>query len=234
MTQRVLIIEDEPEIAGLIQLHLDRAGFQATTCDNGEDGLASIAEHAPDLVILDLMLPGIDGLEVCRQLKYDAATRMIPIIMVTARGEESDVVSGLEMGADDYIVKPFSPRELSARVRAVLRRPAGDLPEVDESTVVSGIQIDADRHEVSVDGVSVDLTLTEFQILRFLMSRPGFVRTRDQIIEAAHGPHVVMSKRTIDVHITALRKKLGRAGDAIETIRGVGYRLESDAIGTAP
>jgi len=230
----ILIIEDESEIAALIALHLTRAGFASMSVGSGEDGLDRIAQQRPELVILDLMLPGIDGLEVCRRLKYDEQTRHVPIIMVTARGEEADIVTGLEMGADDYMVKPFSPRELVARVRAVLRRDDEEASPAAGEVDAEGIFIDMDRHEVLVDGKAVELTLTEFQILRFLTSRPGFVRTRDQIIEAAHGPQVVMSKRTIDVHITSLRKKLGGAGAAIETIRGVGYRIESDALAIAP
>jgi len=226
----ILIIEDEPEIADLIAVHLRKAGFDAATASTGEAGLAEAADQMPALIILDLMLPGIDGLEVCRKLKYDASTRALPIIMVTARGEEADIVTGLELGADDYMVKPFSPRELTARVRAVLRR--DDEPEscAADGDVVEGITIDDDRHEVRVNGATVELTLTEFQILRYLASRPGFVRTRDQIIQAAHGPRVIMSTRTIDVHITALRKKLVPWGDSIETVRGVGYRIEESVL----
>jgi len=226
----ILIIEDEPEIADLIALHLQKAGFDALIALTGEAGLGLIAQHTPALVVLDLMLPGIDGLEVCRKLKYDAATRSVPIIMVTARGEEVDIVTGLELGADDYMVKPFSPRELTARVRAVLRRDDATAPIAADADSVEGIIIDDDRHEVRVNGVSVELTLTEFQILRYLSSRPGFVRTRDQIIQAAHGPRVIMSKRTIDVHITSLRKKLAPWGDSIETVRGVGYRIDESAL----
>jgi two-component system alkaline phosphatase synthesis response regulator PhoP len=227
---RILIIEDEPEIAELIALHAQKAGFESVVASTGEAGLDHIARQTPSLVILDLMLPGIDGLEVCRRLRYDAATRSLPIIMVTARGEEADIVTGLELGADDYMVKPFSPRELTARVRAVLRRDDDAEPFLADTDAVKGIVIDDDRHEVRVNGSAVELTLTEFQILRYLAQRPGFVRTRDQIIESAHGPRVVMSKRTIDVHITALRKKLAPWGDAIETVRGVGYRIDESAL----
>ena len=226
----ILIIEDEPEIADLIALHLHKAGFDAVTAPTGEAGLGLIAQHMPALVVLDLMLPGIDGLEVCRKLKYDATTRSVPIIMVTARGEEVDIVTGLELGADDYMVKPFSPRELTARVRAVLRREDVPTSPAVHADSIEGITIDDERHEVQVNGESVELTLTEFQILRYLSLRPGFVRTRDQIIQAAHGPRVVMSKRTIDVHITSLRKKLVPWGDSIETVRGVGYRIDESAL----
>ncbi|MCH2136061.1 MAG: response regulator transcription factor [Phycisphaerales bacterium] len=229
-TTHILIIEDEPEIAELIALNLDTAGMRAEAAASGEAGLSAMETTMPDLVVLDLMLPGIDGLEVCRRLKYEAATRSLPIIMLTARGEEADIVAGLEMGADDYMVKPFSPRELVARIRAVLRRDEPAPHEDARSRKAEGIRIDADRHEVLVDGVAVELTLTEFQILRYLAQRPGFVRTRDQIIEAAHGPHVIMSGRTIDVHITALRKKLAHRGGSIETVRGVGYRIDTSVL----
>ena len=225
----ILIVEDEPEIAALIALHLDRSGFDTTSVQSGEAALEHLSGQSAELVVLDLMLPGIDGLEVCRRLKYDPPTRHIPIVMVTARGEEADVVTGLEIGADDYMVKPFSPRELVARVRAVLRRDADAAPSNQDGSV-EGIAIDSDRHEVRVDGAVAALTLTEFEILKFLAFRAGFVRTRDQIIDAAHGPRVVMSTRTIDVHITSLRKKLSPYGNAIETIRGVGYRIDGTQV----
>ena len=178
--------------------------------------------------MLALMLPDIDGLEVCRRIKWEPATRETPIIMVTVRGGESDIVTGLEMGADDYITKPFSPRVLTARIRNVLRR-SGDVSA--EGTRHEGIdrgriKINLDRHEVAVDDMTVELTLTEFQILVYLCERPSFVRTRDQIITAVHGELAILSQRTIDVHITALRRKLGDAGRCIETVRGVGYRFE--------
>lgn len=227
---RILIIEDEPEIAELIALNMGGAGMEPVIAQSGEEGLAGIQMTPPELIILDLMLPGIDGLEVCRRLKYEPATRGIPIIMVTARGEEADIVTGLELGADDYMVKPFSPRELVARVRAVLRRDEVPHGSTGSEPQARGIHIDVDRHEVRADGAVVDLTLTEFQILRYLASRPGFVRTRDQIIEAAHGPRVIMSARTIDVHITALRKKLAPWGESIETVRGVGYRIDESVL----
>ncbi len=225
--KRILVVEDEPEIGHLLTLHLGKAGYDMTHVETGEDGVRLAQERPPNLVLLDLMLPGIDGLEVCRRLKWDDATRSVPIIMVTAKGEESDIVTGLELGADDYVVKPFSSHVLLARVRNVLRRtaaPAG--PPTDASVrSVAGISVDKDRHIVAVGGKPVSLTVTEFGILAFLMRRPGFVRTRDQIISAVHGDQVVLSRRTIDVHITALRRKLGSYGDTIETIRGVGYRL---------
>jgi two-component system phosphate regulon response regulator PhoB len=223
----ILVVEDEPEISELIGLHLLRGGFACTRVDSGESALAHLEKCDVDLVLLDLMLPGIDGFEVCRRMKWEPRTRGTPIIMLTARGEETDIVSGLELGADDFIVKPFTAGVLVARVRSVLRR-AGDMPDEQLEPTGGLIEIDDDRFEVRVEGQPIDVTAGEYQILKYLASRPGFVRTRQQIIEATHGKYVVMSTRTIDVHITALRRKLGKAGLLIETIRGVGYRLEED------
>jgi DNA-binding response OmpR family regulator len=223
----ILVVEDEQEIAELIVLHLQRSGFSSTLVSTGEAAIAHLKQCDVDLVLLDLMLPGIDGFEVCRRMKWDPRTRKIPIIMLTACGEESDIVCGLELGADDYIVKPFAAGVLIARVRSVFRR--GSDSQVVESTLTGGmIQIDDDRFEVRVEGSPIEVTAGEYQILKYLASRPGFVRTRQQIIEATHGKYVVMSSRTIDVHITALRRKLGKAGALIKTIRGIGYRLEED------
>ncbi len=229
--QHILIVEDEPEIGELIGLHLSQARYCTRRVESGEDALASIDLEEPSLVLLDLMLPGIDGLEVCRRLKWNDATRRIPVIMVTAKGEETDIVTGLELGADDYIVKPFRSSVLVARVRNVLRRTSAPSSHEEESSKrkVGDVVVDLDRHEVSANGNPVALTVTEFGILAFLMRRPGFVRTRDQIISEVHGDQVVLSRRTIDVHITALRRKLGGAGRMIETIRGVGYRLSQRA-----
>jgi len=226
----ILIVEDEPEIGALIALHLQKVGYATHHVASGEDGLSAVAREEPSLIMLDLMLPGIDGLEVCRRLKRGEATRHIPIVMVSAKGEESDIVAGLELGADDYVVKPFSSQVLMARVRNVLRRALVPVLEEDSNIrVAAGIRVDRDRHEVTADGEPISLTTTEFDILTFLMRRPGFVRTRDQIISAVHGDQVVLSRRTIDVHITALRRKLGPLGGMIETIRGVGYRLTDRA-----
>lgn len=224
----VLVVEDEPEIADLIRLNVEKIGFQVDVLHAGEPAVEFVRSKQPDLVLLDLMLPDIDGLEVCRRIKWEPATRETPIIMVTARGEESDIVTGLEMGAVDYITKPFSPRVLAARIRNVLRRHGdGDPLESSNNIIDRGlIQVHLDRHEVLVDGLPVELTLTEFQILVYLCERPGFVRTRDQIISTVHGELAILSKRTIDVHITALRRKMGDAGRCIETVRGVGYRFE--------
>jgi two-component system phosphate regulon response regulator PhoB len=226
--QHVLIVEDEPDIADLIKFHCEREGMSAETIGAGKPAVDAIRKTPPDLVILDLMLPDVGGIEICRRLKQWPETREIPVVMVTAKGEESDVVTGLEIGADDYVVKPFSPRVLMARVRAVLRRRA-ELQEIPVDNRLERIDgrlvIDPDRHVITIDTKPTDLTVTEFGILNHLAQRPGFVRTRDQIIAAVHGRNVVLSSRTIDVHVTALRKKLGSLAGCVETVRGIGYRF---------
>ena len=226
----VLVVEDEPEIAELIRLNVEREGFKADVVHAGEPAVEFVQQQQPDLVLLDLMLPDINGLEVCRRLKWEEATRNVPIIMVTARGEESDVVAGLEMGADDYVTKPFRPRVLAARMKNVLRRVrTSDVgAQAPDSSVlqVGPLRIDLDRHQITVGGARIQLTMTEFQIVRYLCERPGIVRTRDQIINQVHGELAVLSARTIDVHITAIRRKFGEVGKCIETVRGVGYRIE--------
>jgi len=232
---QVLIVEDEPAIAELIQFHLERDGMAARVVRSGRLALDVIKREPPDLIVLDLMLPELGGMEVCRKLKQQEATRGIPVVMVTAKGEEADIVAGIELGADDYVTKPFSPRVLVARVRNVLRRRSGVDPsdEVtpDRLSVAGGdIVIDPGRHTVTCRGKPLDLTLTEFMLLQYLASRPGFVRTRDQIIAAVHGRNTVLSSRTVDVHVTALRRKLGDLADCIETVRGVGYRF-SEGVG---
>jgi len=232
---QVLIVEDEPAIAELIQFHLERDGMAARVVRSGRLALDVIKRDPPDLIVLDLMLPELGGMEVCRKLKQQEATRGIPVVMVTAKGEEADIVAGIELGADDYVTKPFSPRVLVARVRNVLRRRNGVDPsdEVtpDRLSVAGGdIVIDPGRHTVTCRGKPLDLTLTEFMLLQYLASRPGFVRTRDQIIAAVHGRNTVLSSRTVDVHVTALRRKLGDLADCIETVRGVGYRF-SEGVG---
>ena len=232
--QTILIVEDEPDIADLIRFHLTREGFDAGIVPSGRIALDVLRKRPPDLLILDLMLPDVDGLEICRRLKWDDETRRIPILIVSAKGEESDIVTGLELGADDYVTKPFSPRVLMARVRNVLRRSAEAGPPGTSPGAITladrRLVIDPQRHTVTIDGAPVELTKTEFDILHTLGSRRGFVRTRDQIIAAIHGSNVVQASRTIDVHVTALRRKLGELGRIVETVRGVGYRLSDTPV----
>ena len=223
--ETILVIEDEEDILELIRYNLDREGYRVVCAESGEKGLEIARRQRPDLMLLDLMLPGLDGLEVCKRLKTDSAVATLPIVMVTARGEEADVVTGLELGAEDYVTKPFSPRVLVARVRAVLRR-RRETP-VDDNAIIRthGIEIHPGRHVVSVDDAPIDLTATEFKILHFLAKRPGWVFTRYQIVDGIRGPNYPVTERSIDVQIVALRRKLGEKGAAIETVRGVGYRF---------
>ncbi len=220
----VVIVEDERDIAELIQYHVEREGHATLIAENGSDGLKIIRDETPSLVILDIMLPDLDGLEICKKLKREPATADIPIIMVSARGEESDIVVGLELGAEDYVTKPFSPRVLIARIKAALRRRVTDASG--QISLAGGdLTIDPARHTAKLKGRELDLTLTQYRLLHFLASRPGFVRTRDQIVAAVRGEDAVLSSRAIDVHVAALRQKLDGYGDLIETVRGVGYRL---------
>jgi len=226
-TEKIVVIEDETDILEVIAYNLKREGYEVVTSTSGEDGLEKIEKTKPNLVVLDLMLPEVDGIELCRKLKADPVTQGIPVIMVTAKGEESDVVLGLGVGADDYVTKPFSPRELTARVKAVLRRSKGRA-EVDkgERLAFEGIVIDPQRHEVEVDDESVLLTATEFRLLHFLASHPGRVFTRDHLLTRVIGDDAIVIDRNIDVHVRAIRKKLGSRRELIETIRGVGYRFK--------
>jgi two-component system phosphate regulon response regulator PhoB len=224
--EKILVVEDEEDILDLIAYHLQKEGYVALKATTGEAALERLPAGRPDLVILDLMLPGMDGLEVCRRMKADPQTREIPIVMVTARGEEADVVSGLEMGAADYLSKPFRPRELIARVRAVLRRGGGAVPDAKESILLHDILIDPRRREVRVQGRRVELTHTEFEILHFLARRPGWVFSRYQIVDAVRGDNYPVTDRSVDVQIVGLRRKLGRAARHIETVRGSGYRMQ--------
>ena len=227
-TARVLVVEDEPDIAEIISYNLQREGYAVGVRDNGHEALESIQREPPDLVILDLMLPGLDGIEVCRQMRADPRTANVPVIMVTAKGEESDVVLGLGIGADDYLRKPFSPRELTARIRAILRRgkTGGNASEQRKERIeFDGLVIDAGRHEVSVDGEQQKFTATEFRLMHYLASHPGRVFSRDQLIERVIGDGAIVIDRNIDVHIRSVRKKLGAYRDLVETIRGVGYRF---------
>jgi two-component system phosphate regulon response regulator PhoB len=226
--KQILIIEDEEDIRELVRYNLEREGFSVSEAGTGEEGLKAAKSKQPGLILLDLMLPGKDGLQICRELMKDDATRDIPVVMMTAKGEESDIITGLELGAEDYVVKPFSPKVLVARVKAVLRRhEASGAPAAPGATVsIHGISIHPGRHEVTVSGKPVDLTASEFGILDFLARRPGWVFTRYQIVDAVHGSDYPVTERSVDVQIVGLRKKLKKAGECIETVRGVGYRFK--------
>jgi len=224
--ERILIIEDETDIQELIRYNLEKEGYRITSTLTGEEGISQIEAIFPDLILLDLMLPGIDGFEVCRRLKSDDETKKIPIIMITAKGEESDIVSGLELGADDYITKPFKPRILIARIRSVLRRTKKNFNEDTSAISFHNIKIDTSKFKVTVDNEPIELTATEFYILKLLICRPGWVFTRGQIIDAVKGTDYPVTDRSVDVQITGLRKKLESAGQYIETVRGIGYRFK--------
>ncbi len=227
---KVLVIEDEPDILEVIQYNIEREGHKVIACRDGEQGLSRIRTDAPDLVILDLMLPGMDGTEVCRQVKADPVTRGIPIIMVTAKSEESDVVLGLGLGADDYIAKPFSPRELMARVNVVLRRGSVREERSDGERISRGeLSIDLGRFEARAAGELLSLTPTEMRLLHFLASHPGRVFPRAHLLSRVIGEDAVVTDRNIDVHVRALRLKLGDHASVIETVRGVGYRFAEAA-----
>ncbi len=223
--ENILVVEDEREIQELIRYNLAREGYRVQCVGSGEDALRAVRSAATDLVVLDLMLPGVDGLEVCRRLKAEPETRRLAVVMLTAKGEEADVVTGLELGADDYIPKPFSPRILLARIRAVLRRASERPPDESIPVNVGELVIHPGRHEVLVQGSLVKLTPTEFRVLHFLAGRPGWVFTRYQIADAVHEGDSLVTDRAVDVQIVGLRKKLGPLGDRIETVRGVGYRF---------
>ena len=228
MAAEVLVVEDEPDIRNLIVLHLSREGFRCRTAKSGPEALREARAATPDLVILDLMLPDLDGLEVCRRLRSDAATATIPIIMLTAKADEVDRGVGLEMGADDYVVKPFSPKELIARVRAVLRRAR---PAIEGRVLRAGaVTIDPMRHQVDVAGTAVELTPKEFDLLRALVEAAGRVLSREQLLERVWGytRGGDIESRTVDVHVRRLRAKLGDTGRRIATLKGVGYRFEDD------
>jgi two-component system phosphate regulon response regulator PhoB len=220
----ILVVDDEDDIRELIRYNLAREGYHVTTADNGENALKEIRNRRPDAVILDLMLPGMDGLEVCRTLKQSSEMSQMPIIMLTAKGEDADMVTGLEMGADDYIVKPFSPRVLCARVKAVLRRKSSHA-NVQETLQFAGILIQPEQHSVRLDGKPVELTATEFKLLHVLARRPGWVFSRDQIVDSVRGADADVTSRSVDVHVVALRRKLATYGPCVETVRGVGYRF---------
>jgi two-component system phosphate regulon response regulator PhoB len=222
----VLIVDDEADIRELVRYNLEKEGYRVTAAEDGEQAMREVRAQPPDIVVLDLMLPGLDGLEVCRIMKADPTLSAIPILMLTAKGEEADVVVGLEMGADDYVIKPFSQRVLAARIKAVLRRRKQS--ERSESDVISlrDLVINPGTRQVTVSGQPVDLTNTEFRILHHLVRRPGWVFTRYQIVDAVQGDSAPVTSRSVDVHVFSLRRKLGACGRYVETVRGVGYRFK--------
>ena len=226
---KILVVEDEAPIQELLQFNLERVKYKVKVADSGEEALKQASKFNPDLILLDIMLPGTDGLEVCKTLKASSKTENIPIIMLTALCEEADIVAGLELGADDYITKPFSPRVLLARVKAALRRPNAAATENPEELItIHNIIIDLTRHRVTVDGNEIILTHTEFKVLKLMTTQPGRVFTRYQIVDAVHGEDYPVTDRSVDVQIVGLRKKLGEAGNYIETVRGIGYRFKED------
>ena len=225
MTKRIAIVDDEPDIVELVSLHLKKAGFQTDSYLDGRSLLKSLDRHRPDMVVLDLMLPDADGFELCKYLRSNKAFSSIPIIMLTAKSDEIDRVLGLELGADDYITKPFSVNELVARVKAVLRRKDHG-EDVQRLEIAGRLAIDLEKYEVRVEGRIIELTSTEFKILKFLALNKGRVFTRDQILDHLWGNEKVVVDRTIDVHIRNLREKLAEAAMLIKNIRGVGYKLE--------
>lgn len=220
---RILVIDDEPDILDLLEYNLTKEGYLVTACDSSENGYRMLKKEHIDLVILDLMLPGMSGLDLCRLLKEKKKTADIPLIMLTAKGTEEDIIMGLELGADDYVIKPFSLSVLLARVKAVLKRCISGT----NNTIIKlhSVVLDKSKREVQVNGQTVNLTFTEFEILQLLISRPGWVFTRGQIVDRVRGDDYPVTERSVDVHLFGLRKKLGTAGNLIETIRGVGYKF---------
>ncbi len=227
MKETILIVDDEEDIIELIKYNLKNEGYNILTALTGEEAIKISKQTRPDLMVLDLMLPGIDGLEVTRYLRSNGETKDMPIVMLTAKGEESDVVTGLELGANDYMSKPFSPRELTARIRAILRRRQQKVIESKTRVKQEGeMIIDRAKHVVTIEGRIIDLTLSEFELLSFLADKKGWVFTRGQIVDAIHGENYAVTERSIDVIIVGLRKKLKQYASLIETVRGVGYRFK--------
>jgi two-component system alkaline phosphatase synthesis response regulator PhoP len=222
----ILMVDDEEDIVEMVRYNLTKEGYDVSGAANGEDAIRIAKKAVPDLIILDLMLPGVDGLDVCKVLKNDQRTKNIPIIMLTAKCEETDIILGLELGADDYIAKPFSLKVLRARVKAVLRRTkSADYDRDDAVIQVQGLTINPEKHLVRIDDEPIDLTATEFRILHFLAQKSDWVFTRSQIVDAVRGEDYPVTDRTIDVHIVSLRRKLGKYGTYVSTVRGVGYRF---------
>jgi two-component system phosphate regulon response regulator PhoB len=228
----IMVVEDDQDIRELISYNLGKEGYTVVPAESGEQALKLIETTNPDIIILDIMLPGMDGIEVLRNLKQGSRHAAVPVIMATAKSEDSDIITGLELGADDYIAKPFSPKVLIARVRSLLRRTQSRISEakaMDEVVQIGPIVLDAGRHEVTLEGKPVDLSATEFAILEFMMRNPGWVFSRNQIIDAVKGKDYPVTERSVDVQILGLRKKLGPVGNRIETVRGVGYRFQDTA-----
>ncbi|MBF0229116.1 MAG: response regulator [Desulfamplus sp.] len=233
MKETILIVDDEEDILELVKYNLEKEGYKTILALTGEDALKLATDIQPDLIVLDLMLPGMDGFEVTKILRKDSLTAHIPIVMLTAKGEESDIVTGLELGANDYMSKPFSPRELVARIRAILRRipiqnERSKTSDENEHTILGEMVIDHRRHIVKIAENPVDLTYSEFELLVFLSAKKGWVFTRSQIMDAIHGDNYAVTERSVDVIVAGLRKKLGTFAHSIETIRGVGYRFKDD------
>ncbi len=225
MAKKILVVDDDKDIRTLLRYNLEREGFQVLISERGEGILEKVRLEKPDLIFLDLMLPGMDGLEICRLLKSSPETRTIPVVMLTAKTEEADVVVGLELGADDYITKPFSPKVLLARARALLRR-GQDHEKSAEKIVIGSLSIDHEKHEVRLSSNVLALTATEFNLLSCLASRPGRVFTRDELLNRVWNDEALVVDRTVDVHMASLRKKLGKYADWLETVRGFGYRFQ--------
>jgi two-component system alkaline phosphatase synthesis response regulator PhoP len=226
--ETILIVEDEADLAEVVAYNLEREGYTILRAASGEDGLKLAVNKQPALILLDLMLPGMGGLDVCRLLKSDEKTRRIPVIMMTARSEDVDVVTGLELGADDYVTKPFSPRVLTARVRTALRRRKVQDEEKETIIEAGDLRLDVTRHQANVVGQRIDLTATEFELLVVLARRPGWVFSRSQLIDSLRDGQHVITDRAIDVQIANIRKKLGVVGGLVETVRGVGYRMKGE------
>ncbi|HEY4309599.1 MAG TPA: response regulator [Pirellulales bacterium] len=224
--ERVLVVDDEQDLLELVSYNLNKEGFRVVCVSSGEEALAAARRDMPDLILLDLLLPTVDGLEVCRRLKADPRTQHIPVLMLTAKSEETDVVTGLELGAEDYVTKPFSPRVLVARVKALLRRRTKESSDDEAAVTVHELVIHPGWHEVLLAGKPIDLTFTEFRLLHFLARKPGWAFTRSQIVDAVKGEDYPVTERSVDVQVAGLRKKMGEFGDYIETVRGIGYRFK--------
>lgn len=225
---KILLIEDDEDIAQLVLFHLQNSGYDSCWCETGIEAVKKTEEYLPHLIVLDIMLPGKSGLQVCSELKTNPSTKKIPIIIASAKGGEHDIVQGLELGADDYVTKPFSPQILLARIKAVLRRQDSAIKNTNTNLVRGLISIDSIKREILCKNQKLDLTYSEFELLNFLAQKPGWVFTRNQIVDAIRGESYAVTERSIDVALVGLRKKLGVAGEYIETVRGVGYRFKED------